>query len=88
MDVRHILPTCPMWTDIREQELATLNTTDLRKILGTAQGATAAIRFILRTKLLEQFKATPYDSYATRQRSPSVEPRDTELPISQDSERL
>ena len=88
MDVRHILLTCPRWTEIREQELTTLNTTDLRKILGTTQGATAAIRFILRTKLLEQFKATPYNSYATEHRSPSVESSDTESLTSQDTERL
>jgi hypothetical protein len=88
MTVRHVLLTCPIWTDIRRQELMTLNTTDIRKILGTVQGATAAIPFTLHTKLLEQFKATPYDSHTTRQRSPSIEHSDTDLSISQDSERL
>ena len=57
MSVRHVLLSCPRWVDEREEELGEL-TRDLREILGTEQGATAAIRLILRTGLLEQFKAT------------------------------
>ena len=42
---------------MRERRLGEL-TRDLREVLGTEYGATAAIRLTLRTGLLEQFKAT------------------------------
>jgi hypothetical protein len=41
----------------REKELREL-TRDLKEVLGTEYGATAAVRLTLRTGLLEQFKAT------------------------------
>jgi len=57
ISVRHVLLSCPRWVDKREEELGEL-IRDLREVLGTEYGATAAIRLTLRTGLLEQFKAT------------------------------
>jgi hypothetical protein len=57
MSVRHILLSCPQWEEEREEELRDMRR-DLKEILGTKHGATAAIRLILRTGLLKQFKAT------------------------------
>jgi hypothetical protein len=57
MSVRHILLSCPQWEKEREEELRDMRR-DLKEILGTKHGVTAAIRLILRTGLLKQFKAT------------------------------
>jgi hypothetical protein len=57
MSVRHVLLTCPQWEREREEELGDM-ARDLKEVLGTKHGATAAIRLILKTGLLEQFKAT------------------------------
>ena len=54
--VRYILLYCPLWRDIRCQKLAGLRITDLREILNSPKGAEAAIRFILRTGILTQFR--------------------------------
>jgi hypothetical protein len=43
--------------DEREEKLGEL-TRDLKEVLGTEHGATAAIRLTLKTGLLEQFKVT------------------------------
>lgn len=50
--------TCSTWRRIREEELADLRG-DIKRILNTNLGATAAIHMILRTGILEQFKAVP-----------------------------
>ena len=52
--MRHVLLRCPIWRVIREEELEDFRE-DIRKILNTSPGTTAAIRPILRTKLLDQF---------------------------------
>jgi hypothetical protein len=57
MSVRHVLLSCPQWGREREEELGKM-ARDLKEALGTRHGATAAIRLIPRTGLLEQFKAT------------------------------
>jgi hypothetical protein len=57
MSVRHVLLSYPQWEREREEELRDI-TRDLKEVLGTKHGATAAIRLILKTSLLEQFKAT------------------------------
>jgi predicted MarR family transcription regulator len=57
MSVRHVLLSCPQWDREREKELEDI-TRDLKEVLGTKHGATAAIKLILKTGLLEQFKAT------------------------------
>jgi hypothetical protein len=57
MSVRYVLLSCPRWTDERKEELGKLSR-DLKEVFGTEHGATAAIRLILRTGLLEQFKVT------------------------------
>jgi hypothetical protein len=55
--VRHVLLSCPQWDREREKELGDI-ARDLKEVLGTKHGATAAIKLILKTGLLEQFKAT------------------------------
>jgi hypothetical protein len=57
MSVLHVLLSCPQWERGREEELGDM-VRDLKEVLGTRHGATAAIRLILKTGLLEQFKAT------------------------------
>jgi hypothetical protein len=47
MTVRYVLLRCPTWRVIREEELADFRG-DIRRILNTSPGATAAIRLILR----------------------------------------
>jgi hypothetical protein len=54
--VRHVLLSCPQWEREREKELGDI-TRDLKEVLGTKHGAIAAIKLILKTGLLEQFKA-------------------------------
>jgi hypothetical protein len=63
MTVRHVLLRCPTWRDIREEELARFQG-DIKRILNTGPGATAAIRLVLRTKLLDQFKTTTCETHA------------------------
>jgi hypothetical protein len=59
MSVRHVLLYCPLWVREREEELEKIGMAkDLKVVLGTKYEATAAIRLILKTGLLEQFKAT------------------------------
>jgi hypothetical protein len=74
MSVRHVLLTCPKWRDVRETELREFGE-DLREILGTKEGATAAIRMILKTGLLEQFKATPCEEREESTRHPNRQPQ-------------
>jgi hypothetical protein len=57
ISVRHVLLSCLRWVDEREEKLGEL-TRDLKEVLGTEHGATAAIRLTLKTGLLEQFKVT------------------------------
>jgi hypothetical protein len=77
MTVRHVLLRCPTWRAIREEELANFRG-DIRRILNTSPGATAAIRLILRTKLLDQFKTIACESHAESRRSASEERRGSE----------
>src|SRR5271163_4154359 len=56
MSVRHALLSYPQWEREREEELGDM-ARDLKEVLGTKHGATAAIRLTLKTGLLEQFKA-------------------------------
>jgi hypothetical protein len=75
--VRHVLLRCPTWRAIREEELANFRG-DIRRILNTSPGATAAIRLILRTKLLDQFKTIACESHAGSRRSAGEERRGSE----------
>jgi hypothetical protein len=77
MTVRHVLLRCPTWRAIREEELADFRG-DIRRILNTSPGATAAIRLILRTKLLNQFKTTACESHTESRRSAGEERRESE----------
>jgi hypothetical protein len=52
-----LAPILPAMGRERDEELGEM-ARDLREVLGTKHGTTAAIRLILRTGLLEQFKAT------------------------------
>jgi hypothetical protein len=55
--VRYVLLSYSQWDKEREKELGDI-TRDLKEVLGTKYGATAAIKLILKTGLLKQFKAT------------------------------
>jgi hypothetical protein len=52
MTVRYVLLRCPIWRVIREEELTDFRG-DIKRILNISLGATAVIRLILRTKLLD-----------------------------------
>jgi hypothetical protein len=77
MTVRHVLLKCPTWRVIREEELADFRG-NIKRILNSSPGATAAIRLILKTKLLDQFKATACESHAESRRSEDEERRGSE----------
>jgi hypothetical protein len=55
MTIHHILLSYPTWSTLRMRILGELRTTDIRVLLNTYEGATAAIEFVLRTNLLAQF---------------------------------
>jgi hypothetical protein len=57
ISVRYVLLSCPQWEREREKELRDM-VRDLKEVLRTKHGATAAIKLILKTSLLEQFKVT------------------------------
>jgi hypothetical protein len=59
MSVRHVLLYCPLWVREREEKLGEIGMAkNLKVVLRIKYGVTAAIRLILKTGLLEQFKAT------------------------------
>lgn len=58
MSVKHVLLICPRWKEERKIMQQKKNTTDMRKLLGTASAATAALRMILSTDLLSQLQTT------------------------------
>jgi hypothetical protein len=72
MSVRHVLLSCPRWEREREEELGE-RARDLKEVLGTRHGATAAIRLTLRTGLLEQFKVTVQAKREERRRGAGEE---------------
>ena len=57
MTVRHVLLVCPTWRDLQRRLREETNNTDIRKLLGTRKGTTSALRIIIDTGLLEQFRA-------------------------------
>jgi predicted MarR family transcription regulator len=57
ISVRYILLFCLQWEREREKELEDM-ARNLKEVLGIKYKATAAIRLILKTGLLEQFKIT------------------------------
>jgi hypothetical protein len=77
MTVRHVLLRYPTWRVIREEELADFRE-DIKRILNTSLEATAAIRLILRTKLLNQSKITVCESYTESKGSAGEERRRSE----------
>ena len=72
-DLRHVLLRCLHG----EEELADFRG-DIRKILNTSPGATATVRLILRTKLLDRFETIACESYAESRRSAGEERRGSE----------
>jgi len=68
MTVRHVLLTCPIWKDLRDEYIRPLQSTNLSNILNSPKGCTAVILFILHTQLLEQFKGVASESLANSQR--------------------
>ena len=67
MTVQHVLLVCPTWNALRQELLSKFQTTDLRKLLGERKSALAAIKFILQTDLLAQFRAVARQEQAKRQ---------------------
>lgn len=55
MTVRHVLLSCPKWRQARKEELGARRR-DLRDLLQGGTGATAALRLVLRTGILDQFR--------------------------------
>jgi hypothetical protein len=64
MTVRHVLLVCPTWSALRTRLLGELRTSDIRVILNSTTGATAATRFILHTNLLDQFRLVAREAQA------------------------
>jgi hypothetical protein len=67
MSVRHVLLFCSQWDKEREKELRDM-ARDLKEVLGIKHEATAAIKLILKTGLLKQFKATGEERAQARRR--------------------
>ena len=67
MTVFHVLLSCTLWTEKRQQELRPLQTTALRRILRTPAGRRPAVRFILQTGLLAQFGLFAREEQARRE---------------------
>jgi hypothetical protein len=55
MIVRHVLLICQGWRTEREREL-NAGETDMKRLLGTKEGAARELRMVKRTGILEQFK--------------------------------
>jgi hypothetical protein len=75
MTVRHVLLACPEWQDIRRDYA--LIRKDIKWALTTREGTSKAIRFVLQTGLLEQFRLHACESHET-QRQPTREREDWE----------
>lgn len=58
MIVKHIPLVCPQWRMEKKELRSVARSTDLKQNLEKRPGATAAIRMILSTNLLDQFLAT------------------------------
>ena len=57
MTVRHVLLACSRWQQERQEMLQKTRTMDIKKLLGNAGAATAAIKMVMPTKLVSQFQA-------------------------------
>jgi hypothetical protein len=66
MTVHHVLLDCPTWTEPRKELLNVSRSKDLRKLLNDRKGAIAAIKFILHTDLLAQFRGIARQEQAKR----------------------
>jgi hypothetical protein len=71
---RYILLKYLIWRVIREEELADFRG-NIKRILNSSPEVTAAIRLILKTKPLDQFKATACESHTESRRSEDEERR-------------
>ena len=60
----HVLLVCPNWQDIRRE--IGLTRRDISWTLTTREGASLAIKLILRTGLLEQFQHYASETYGRR----------------------
>jgi hypothetical protein len=67
MTVQHILFSCPTWSALRMRILGEIRSTDMRELLNTYKGATAAVRFVLHTNLLARFSLVARIEQAERQ---------------------
>jgi ribonuclease HI len=66
MSVHHVLFACPTWSALRKGILSAFRTTDLRKLLNNQKGAKAAVKFVLQTDLLAQFRLIARAEHAKR----------------------
>ena len=64
--MHHVLLDCPTWTEPRKELLDASRSKDLRKLLNDRKGAIAAIKFILHTDLLAQFRGIARQEQAKR----------------------
>ena len=72
MSVHHVLFVCPTWSALRAGILSDCRTTDLRKLLNDYKGAKAAVKFVLQTDLLAQFRLIASSEQANRTGLPDL----------------
>ena len=77
MTVRHVLLACPTWSALRTRLLGELRISDIRVILNSITGATAATRFILHTNLPDQIRLVAREAQADSVREESNEDKVT-----------
>ena len=75
--MHHVLFVCPTWSALRARILSDCRTTDLRKLLNDYKGAKAAIKFMLQTDLLVQFRLIASSEQANRTGLPDLAVRGT-----------
>jgi hypothetical protein len=56
LPLHHILFVCPTWTVLRTEILSNFCTRDLRILLNDSKGAKVAVKFVIQTEWLIQFK--------------------------------
>jgi len=81
MTVRHVLLACPTWSVLRMRLLGELRTSDIRVLLNSTTGATAATSFILLTNLLDQFRLVAREAQADGARDNSTESHGCSAPL-------
>ena len=83
ISVYHVLFACPTWSALRTGILSAFRTTDLRKLLNNQKGAKAAVKFVLQTDLLAQFRLIARAEHAKR-----LGPSDLALDINANNDHI